>query len=81
MIACGLYYLAELVEEYTVLTKKIIKGLTLVRARTRQATDANMNQDVYQQKDITDFYNQETTLRRGSEHTARRHNQPLRQLT
>lgn len=30
-IACGLYYLAELVEEYTVLTKKIIKGLTLVR--------------------------------------------------
>ncbi|KAF8939938.1 transmembrane adaptor Erv26-domain-containing protein [Dissophora ornata] len=29
-LACGLYYLAELVEEYTVLTKKIIKGLTLV---------------------------------------------------
>ncbi|KAF9098940.1 erv26 super protein [Mortierella sp. GBA35] len=28
-LACGLYYLAELVEEYTVLTKKIIKGLTL----------------------------------------------------
>ncbi|KAF9934554.1 erv26 super protein [Modicella reniformis] len=28
-LACGLYYLAELVEEYTVMTKKIIKGLTL----------------------------------------------------
>ncbi|KAG0228479.1 erv26 super protein [Actinomortierella wolfii] len=28
-IACGLYYLAELVEEYTVQTKRIIKGLTL----------------------------------------------------
>ncbi|KAF9279342.1 erv26 super protein [Mortierella alpina] len=28
-LACGLYYLAELVEEYTVLTKKIIKSLTL----------------------------------------------------
>ncbi|KAF9967838.1 erv26 super protein [Mortierella alpina] len=28
-LACGLNYLAELVEEYTVLTKKIIKGLTL----------------------------------------------------
>ncbi|KAI1316532.1 erv26 super protein [Mortierella claussenii] len=29
-LACGLYYMAELVEEYTVLTKKIIKGLTLI---------------------------------------------------
>ncbi|KAF9925936.1 erv26 super protein [Linnemannia zychae] len=29
-LACGLYYLAELVEEYTVLTKKVIKGLTLM---------------------------------------------------
>ncbi|GES93271.1 DUF396-domain-containing protein [Rhizophagus clarus] len=29
-LACGLYYLAELVEEYTVLTKKIIKKITLV---------------------------------------------------
>ncbi|KAK3806288.1 MAG: DUF396-domain-containing protein [Benniella sp.] len=28
-LACGLYYLAELVEEYTVMTKKVIKGLTL----------------------------------------------------
>ncbi|KAG0337324.1 erv26 super protein [Podila horticola] len=28
-LACGLYYLAELVEEYTVMTKKIIKGLTV----------------------------------------------------
>ncbi|KAF9121115.1 erv26 super protein [Mortierella sp. 14UC] len=28
-LACGLYYLAELVEEYTVQTKRIIKGLTL----------------------------------------------------
>ncbi|KFH73033.1 hypothetical protein MVEG_00258 [Podila verticillata NRRL 6337] len=31
-LACGLYYLAELVEEYTVLTKKIIKGLTVAVA-------------------------------------------------
>ncbi|ORZ08785.1 transmembrane adaptor Erv26-domain-containing protein [Lobosporangium transversale] len=29
-LACGLYYMAELVEEYTVWTKKIIKGLTMV---------------------------------------------------
>ncbi|GBB99673.1 hypothetical protein RclHR1_00360022 [Rhizophagus clarus] len=29
-LACGLYYLAELVEEYTVLTKKIIKKITLM---------------------------------------------------
>ena len=29
-VACGLYYLAELVEEYTVQTKRVIKGLTLV---------------------------------------------------
>ncbi|KAF9911872.1 erv26 super protein [Linnemannia zychae] len=28
-LACGLYYLAELVEEYTVQTKRFIKGLTL----------------------------------------------------
>lgn len=55
VIACGLYYLAELVEEYTVLTKKIIKGLTLVRARTRQATYVHMNQDIYQYQDIGDF--------------------------
>ena len=30
-LACGLYYLAELVEEYTVLTKKIIKNTTYVK--------------------------------------------------
>ncbi|RUS16610.1 transmembrane adaptor Erv26-domain-containing protein [Endogone sp. FLAS-F59071] len=29
-LACGLYYLAELVEEYTVLTKKIIRYSTFV---------------------------------------------------
>ncbi|KAM3584286.1 erv26 superfamily protein [Umbelopsis sp. WA50703] len=29
-LACGLYYLAELVEEYTVFTKKIIKYATMV---------------------------------------------------
>ncbi|KAF9970915.1 erv26 super protein [Actinomortierella ambigua] len=28
-IACGLYYLAELVEEYTVQTKRVIKGMTV----------------------------------------------------
>ncbi|KAI9495695.1 transmembrane adaptor Erv26 [Zychaea mexicana] len=27
-LACGLYYLAELVEEYTVYTRKIIKAMT-----------------------------------------------------
>ncbi|ORZ03469.1 transmembrane adaptor Erv26-domain-containing protein [Syncephalastrum racemosum] len=29
-LACGLYYLAELVEEYTVYTKKVIKAMTIV---------------------------------------------------
>ncbi|KAK9727422.1 erv26 superfamily protein [Basidiobolus ranarum] len=29
-IACGLYYLSELVEEYTVATKKLIKYITLI---------------------------------------------------
>ncbi|CAO3590056.1 unnamed protein product [Absidia cylindrospora] len=29
-LACGLYYLAELVEEYTVYTKKVIKAMTFV---------------------------------------------------
>ncbi|KAI8089232.1 transmembrane adaptor Erv26-domain-containing protein [Halteromyces radiatus] len=29
-LACGLYYLAELVEEYTVYTKKVIKVMTMV---------------------------------------------------
>ncbi|CAO3630961.1 unnamed protein product [Cunninghamella blakesleeana] len=29
-LACGLYYLAELVEEYTVYTKKVIKTMTIV---------------------------------------------------
>ncbi|CAO3647714.1 unnamed protein product [Mucor fragilis] len=29
-LACGLYYLAELVEEYSVYTKKVIKGMTAV---------------------------------------------------
>ncbi|KAI8338964.1 transmembrane adaptor Erv26-domain-containing protein [Chlamydoabsidia padenii] len=29
-LACGLYYLAELVEEYTVYTKKVIKAMTTV---------------------------------------------------
>ncbi|RUP44240.1 transmembrane adaptor Erv26-domain-containing protein [Jimgerdemannia flammicorona] len=33
-LACGLYYLAELVEEYTVLTKKIIKYSTAVVVTT-----------------------------------------------
>ncbi|KAI8068699.1 transmembrane adaptor Erv26, partial [Gongronella butleri] len=28
-LACGLYYLAELVEEYTVYTKKVIKSMTI----------------------------------------------------
>ncbi|KAI7847673.1 transmembrane adaptor Erv26 [Circinella umbellata] len=28
-LACGLYYLAELVEEYTVYTRKVIKGMTV----------------------------------------------------
>ncbi|ORX83865.1 DUF396-domain-containing protein [Basidiobolus meristosporus CBS 931.73] len=29
-IACGLYYLSELVEEYTVVTKKLIKLITII---------------------------------------------------
>ena len=33
--AAGLYYLAELVEEYTVLTAKIIRTLTTVRNAIR----------------------------------------------
>ena len=34
--AAGLYYLAELVEEFTVLTAKIIKVMTTVRLKSKR---------------------------------------------
>ena len=33
ILAAGLYYLAELVEEYTVATAKVIRWITMVRQR------------------------------------------------
>lgn len=35
-VAAGLFYLAELVEEYTVLTAKIIKSMLIVSIRLRK---------------------------------------------
>jgi hypothetical protein len=40
-LACGLFYLAELIEEYTKTTKKILSGVIIVTKQPLSNLDSN----------------------------------------